>query len=438
MPPPSVLRPELREPLRHFVIACFALLAGDVGAGEEVPFAIEERRGAGGPALYDYHPLFRRYVDARAERVRALADYRRAVDAVRMDPAACAYARSRANPAVSEEEAIRSGILWPLLVSVAERLGGFDFDDLAFESVYGAVETRVVSETLRYEALVPLIGVLVSQPPADLGGGVSLRRATAAEIAQLWPEADGLLPERFGLEPDRLCALSLSLELDRGPGAAAPDAVRLATAAVTALRLVSGGAIAAGPLLFERIDQTQQAVRPLPPEVARQPLGEARRLDVLTLGVARSLCERLYAAGAPADRLGTALSRWSASLGLPGDAERAAASAAALAPLLGTDAQWDGATALRAAALAGRTAAERVRVAAAFRDVARGATGAPPSPGEAVRVGADVDAAVRAVLVAALLDDRRGADLAQALDEVLLGARPRPQLVPNGIATLAA
>jgi hypothetical protein len=130
--------------------------------------------------------------------------------------------------------------------------------------------------------------------------------------------------------------------------------------------------------------------------------------------------------------------RWSASLGLPGDAERAAASAAALAPLLGTDAQWDGATALRAAALAGRTSAERVRVAGAFRDVARAAAGTPLSPSEAVRVAADVDAAVRAVLVAALLDDRRGADLAHALDEVLLGARPRPQLVPNGIATLAA
>src|SRR5579862_6074265 len=190
MPPPSVLRPELREPLRHFVIACFSLLTGDVAGGHEVPFAIEERRGAGGPALYDYHPLFRRYIDARAERLRALADYRSAVDAVRSDAASCAYARLHANPAVSEEEAIRAGILWPLLVSVAERLGGFDFDDLAFDAIYGAVETRVASETLRYEALVPLVGVLVSQPPVDLGAGLSLRRATADDIAQLWPEAD--------------------------------------------------------------------------------------------------------------------------------------------------------------------------------------------------------------------------------------------------------
>ena len=40
-------------------------------------------------------------------------------------------------------------------------------------------------------------------------------------------------------------------------------------------------------------------------------------------------------------------------------------------------------------------------------------------------------AVVRSVLAAAVLDDRSGAALPELLDEVLLGARPRPRLLPD-------
>ena len=85
LPPPTVLRPALREPLKHFVQAAFSQLARDIAAGQEVPFAIQELGTGDGPRLYDYHPLFDRFIDERSSRIRALADYRRAMEAIVAD-----------------------------------------------------------------------------------------------------------------------------------------------------------------------------------------------------------------------------------------------------------------------------------------------------------------------------------------------------------------
>jgi hypothetical protein len=50
---------------------------------------------------------------------------------------------------------------------------------------------------------------------------------------------------------------------------------------------------------------------------------------------------------------------------------------------------------------------------------------------ERVNIAESVEPALRPVLAAAVLDDRSGAGLAETLDEVLLGARPRPRLLPD-------
>src|SRR4051794_22513989 len=439
LPPPTVLRPALREPLRHFVQAAFSHLARDIAAGQEVPFAIEELGSGDGPRLYDYHPLFDRFIDERSSRIRALADYRRAIEAVAADGGALAFARAQAPDATSDEERVRLVFLWPLLVRIAEREGTFDYSDEAFDAAYGRVEHDVVKTRHRFEALVPLTGVLVTNPPADLGAGVELLRVTAEDLSRDWPESHGLTPPLFGREPDRLCALLISAELDPKRGDAPPDATKIAGAAILALRLVSGGSIAGGSLLFERLDRAPRAVRPLPPDAATAPPGESVRLDQHTLGVARALCARLMEA-TPEDTLAVALGRYTAAANAPTAALRASALVGAVSLLLGNGGPADGAVALRAASLAGRSAAERMSIADAVRAATR--TQPPAVSGNDAETAAEmagtVDVAARAALIAALLDDRRGAELSSMLDEVLLGVRPRPQLVPNGIAILAA
>ena len=107
--------------------------------------------------------------------------------------------------------------------------------------------------------------------------------------------------------------------------------------------------------------------------------------------------------------------------------------------MLAPDSAGDHALALRAGALCGKAADERVRIAGTVRAAAALAAGANvPDEESAERLADGLEEVGRSTLVAALLDDRAGVGFAAMLDEVLLGARPRPQLVPDGLAVAAA
>jgi hypothetical protein len=386
VPPPAVLRPELRTPLADALQAAFTLLARDVDAGQEVGFAVEGRPvPGGGPSLYAYRPLFGPYIDERRAAILELRDVGRAIGALVADPGAMAYARREAGDSVGDAEAVREAILWPLLVGVAERQDAFDFSESAFDALYGPVERHVVHDARRLEAFAPLTGLLVGHPPVELASGIVLVRAGREEVSRRWPETLGLLPDRFASEPDRRLGLELVVADGR-------DAVAPAAAAVSALRLAGAGAVAAGPLLFSRLDLEPRAVQALPAGVATALEGPSVRLDTLGLEQAARLCARLLETD-PASPVAVALERWSVVPGVE-----------ALEPLLGRDRRL---AALRAAALVGTTAEERVSIAE------------------------NVEPALRPVLAAAVLDDRSGAGLAETLDEVLLGARPRPRLLPD-------
>ena len=95
----------------------------------------------------------------------------------------------------------------------------------------------------------------------ELGDGIRVRAAAAGELAAMWPEASGLLPRDFGREPDRLCVLELERSLEKG-ASDVPDAPGELADAVTALRLATEAPVAAGPVLFERLDWRPYGIRP--------------------------------------------------------------------------------------------------------------------------------------------------------------------------------
>src|SRR4029450_7651870 len=77
--------------------------------------------------------------------------------------------------------------------------------------------------------------------------------------------------------------------------------------------LATCGPVAAGPVLFERLDWRPFGVRPVLPIAATQPPGEPTRLDVFRGETARVLLGKLGAA--EDDRgLGDALDRWELAL----------------------------------------------------------------------------------------------------------------------------
>jgi len=397
-----VRAPQLCSSLRAFCLGSFRALLAEVERGDELSFAFEEHTSYDRPALYEYRPLVKPYIEARAHTLRRRPDAQLAVDELRREPAAAIFARAHAGPRADEHEALFGSVLLPLLMSTAETCGGFDWDDGAFERAYAELERALFGQGHQYGALAPVIGITTGGTTIELGGGLRLRVAATGELAKLWPEAGGLLPADFGREPDRLCVLELQRALESG-ATEPPDAPGELADAVTAIRLATAAPIAAGPVLFERLDWRPYGIRPVLPIASTQPAGEPTRLDSFRASLATELLPKLTLADEDPE-LGEALDRWELSLFQDGpfQAEQLRESVAAL--LGGTDGLW--AAAVRAAILLGETPRAR----AELQD----------------RLSGDPDAdVVRRALVATLLHGDR-ARLVAELDESILGLRAAP------------
>ena len=394
--------PHLEQRLRAFCLAAFA-----IERGAELPFAFEEHPTRDGPSLYELRPLVRGFVESQAPTLRRLPDARNAIDDLRREPAAAIFARAHSGLGSTEDDALFRTILLPLLCSVAERCGGFDWEDEAFDHSYVELERSLFGTARSYAAVAPLVG-LSAGATVELGGDVRVRAAVPAELSSLWPESRGLLPVEFGRDVDRLCVLELSRELDAAESEP-PDAAGELADAVSALRLATAGAIAAGPVVFERLDFRPLRISPLLPIAATQPRGEATRLDALRGRLAADLRERLPLADADRE-LAEALDRWELSL-FAEEPFRSAQVRDALTALLGAgDGPW--AAALRATVMLGEKTAERAELLEGLRAERMSRTGR--------------DAVRRALVETLLHGDRAG--LARTLDETLLGLRPRPAL----------
>ena len=397
----AVRSPQLYESLRNFCLAAFSLLQAEVDAGAEIPFAFEEHDSEGRTTFYEFRPLLVSFVESRAARIGELADTRLALARLEAEPAAAIFARTHAGARVAEEQALLRTVLLPLLSDTAESCGGFDWEDTAFERHYATFERALYGSELTFVALAPLVG-LSTATRVDLGGGITVRMAATGEVSRCWPEAGNLLPDGFGREPDRLCVLELERTLEKG-GAAPPESAAELADALTALRLALGGSIAQGPVVFERLDWRPYGIRPAVPIAAAVPPGAPSRLDAFRARLAHDLRGRIARAD-PDPELADALDRWELSL-FQDEPFRSEQLRTALEALLGAgDGLW--AATLRAAVLVAESGRERAQKLAELRSE-------------------NAAAAVREALVETLVYGDR-VELIEAVDETLLGLRPRP------------
>ena len=398
--------PHLHSALRGFCLGAFAFYGREVEQGAEITFVFEEHGSRGRPTLYEYRPLVRSFVEARGGRLLGRGDTAIALESLGREPAAAIFARAHAH--AQSEHALFRTVLLPLVADVAEACGGFDWDDDAFDRAYAELEESMFGDERVYAAIAPLVGVEVGQT-IPLGDRLRVRHAADGELVAHWPDAARLGPESFGREPDRMCVLELEQPMP-ADGGEPPDAPGEIADAVTALRLATCGPIAAGPVLFERLDWRPFGVRPVLPIAATQPPGEPTRLDVFRGETARVLIGKL---GAVEDdrELGDALDRWELALFQDGSF-RAEQLRSSLEALLGNgDGAW--AAALRTAVLLGETGRERQDCLVVLRRLCEGV--ARPEAADLVR---------RALVVTVTRGERE--KLIAELDESLLGVRPTP------------
>jgi hypothetical protein len=397
----------LHASLRAFCLGAIAHLSREVDAGSEIPFAFEGHGSPGRPTLYEYRPLVREFVAARVGRIAALPDARSALEELRREPAAAIFARAHARP--GEGDPLVTSVLVPLLVATAEGGGGATWDDAAFERAYLELEQSMFGSRRLYAAVAPVVGLSLGAP-AELGDGIRVRPAAAGELAAHRSDAASLAPEGFGREPDRLCVLEFEQELSP-ERVELPDAPGELADAVTALRLATSGPVAAGPVLFERLDWRPYGIRPVLPVAATAPPGESVRLDSYHAALAAQLRRTLPLADEDRE-LGEALDRFELAL-FQEEPFRSEQLRSALEALLGRREGFF-AAALRAAALLGESGRERVEALGVLRSLAG------PERGDAGSLDA-----VRRAVVETLVHGERLA-LIETLDQALLGVRPRP------------
>jgi len=374
-----VRAPHLHEVVRAFCLAAFAEL-GPHAAAADVPFVVEEHDSG----LLEYRPLVRDVVEAHAHRLADLPDARIALEELRRDPAAAIFAGGQ-EPGPAGDRALFQAILLPVLVRTAEACAGFDWEDGAFGRVYAELERTLYGSTRAYSATAPLIGLTVGAA-VRVGPGLVAR-----------PAAEPLTYE-------------LVLERDlAGDGQEPPDAPAELAAVVSALRIATGAPVAAGPAVAERLDSHPLGTRPLPWTAATLPEGEPGRLDPWRAALAGDLLERL---AREREELAEAVECWEQAL-FEDEPLRSERLREALSALLGgADGLW--AAAMRAAVLVGEGSRERSALVDRLLGLARGRHGG-------VQAADDVR---RAILETLLHEDR--ARLVTALDEALLGLRPRP------------
>jgi hypothetical protein len=402
----EVRAPHLHSALRGFCLGAFAFYGREIEQGSEITFVFEEHGSRGRPTLYEYRPLVRSFVEARGGRLLGRGDTAIALEALGREPAAAIFARAHAH--AQSEHALFRTVLLPLVADVAEACGGFDWDDDAFDRAYAQLEESMFGDERVYAAVAPLVGVELGQT-ISLGDRLRVRHAADGELVAHWPDAARLGPENFGREPDRMCVLELEQPMP-ADGGEPPDAPGEIADAVTALRLATCGPIAAGPVLFERLDWRPFGVRPVLPIAATQPPGEPTRLDVFRGETARVLIGKLVAAEDDRE-LGDALDRWELALFQDGSF-RAEQLRSSLEALLGNgDGAW--AAALRTAVLLGETGRERQDCLVVLRRLCEGV--ARPEAADLVR---------RALVVTVTGGERE--KLIAELDESLLGVRPTP------------
>jgi hypothetical protein len=366
--------PHLHAALRAFTLGAFAFLMREMEDGVDLPAAFVEHDRGRGPALYEYRPLVRPFVEERLDGLRGRDDAAIALAELRREPAAAIFATAHAGRQPTADEALFRTVLAGLLISVAEACGGFDWDDVAFDRCYLELERSIFGERRTYAAVAPLLGISVTTQ-LELGPGLRVRAVADGELERHWPEARSLVPRGFGAEADRFCVLELRAAL--AAGEEPPDAAGEVADAVSAIRLATNAPLAAGPVLFETLDGRPFGIGPVLPIAATQPPGEPTRLDSFRGGLAGELRVRLALADTDTP-LAEALDRWELSL-FQNEPFRSEQLRAALSAVLGET--W----ALRAAVLLEREPAARTALHRELLELAEGAVAASGTAADAVR-----------------------------------------------------
>jgi hypothetical protein len=417
--------------LRRFLSDAFELLAADRAAGADISFSVEEHaKLRDDKPFYEYRPMTERFVRERFDRIWELSSADDAAWTVASDPACMTFLRAGRVDAVADMELVaRAELLGPLLVTMTEACPDFELDETVLLEHYLRFEKTLYAEARRYVAVVPMWGVRLPYGDLELTQGVTIRHVDPDWFRMEWPEAAQLdwgMTAQDGLPQ---VVLQLERQVSADEDETAIDPLRAIVDVVTAIRILAGGSVTAGPLVLERFDWRALAPRPVPAIAARRAGQLPSKIDGTVASHLPTAVRRL--AGDPDGTLARAAERY-----------QLAASAQGMSSLravfdmlveIYADQREVGSAALRLAIVLGGSLPERRAYLDAMQTADRTIGAGKPMANDVVHVTRLLAGALRATVAAGMVGDLPVTSLAAHADSILIGERERKQL---GIAAM--
>lgn len=239
----------LHHQLEAFTVDASSRLSAELAGGAEMPFELDEERGAGRPSLYCYRPLTGLFIQRHAPALSVLPSWGAAESRLAVSDALEDYLREQGESRIPREPRGQArAVLVTFLSRVFAGRSDFGFEPAHFEAAYSDLEHALYEGHCTATVIAPVLGVALDAGTAELGlgDGLSLIRGDLMADAP----ADAVWGE--GEEPNVLAVLSVDQERSaRPPVSVARTRFRRI---LTALRLFERGGYAIGPVAWARTE----------------------------------------------------------------------------------------------------------------------------------------------------------------------------------------
>jgi hypothetical protein len=239
---------QLNDALTDYVDAAAELLRGELAAGAEVPFELEQqgrRRGHDGPALYCYRPLTRAFIEDRWPAMQALPAYGQAAMLLASFDGLERYLSSVGIEIQVRDARGQAGVaLAALLGEVFEEQSDFELNPERLQGALARLERAAGMSASDVTLVATLHGLTITSPELVLASGLTIAQPQAIDGLPAGAK-DGASSE------GHLVVVLASAEdephhgLGRGRG--------VLKELLRALRLFGDGRVTLGPMAWVRI-----------------------------------------------------------------------------------------------------------------------------------------------------------------------------------------
>jgi hypothetical protein len=240
---------QLHSALREFLQEAAERLQGDLDAGAEIPFEVDQqqtRAARGGPSLYCYRPLTSEFIAERRRELEALPSYESARSAMTSFEGLNRYLAGVGEEIVRLEPPARVRVaIGSLLGDVFAEQSDFELRAERVEAALERLHSTALASTAEVTIVALLEGMTITSAELPLASGLVIAKPQAL---------DGLPPEaraREGAEPSHLIVALSSTEPD--PQSATERGRDVLRDLLRALRLFGDGRVTLAPLGWARI-----------------------------------------------------------------------------------------------------------------------------------------------------------------------------------------